>query len=250
METLWIMICIWFVLFAGSCLQGIVGFGMGLFAVGWMSLFLPVKDVTLIILALTVIMSSWVVRKLWKYIRWKIIASVLVGTAIGRVGSFWFIHNMGDTALAKQWLGITLIIIVILLYANGKFEQSIRAVTRPRLFAAFIGMTGGFIGGAFAIGGPIYAIYFLIAFKDKRKYNVNMQATFVISNLSTLIVHGIAGDMSPDFWFYTMTGIIPVLLGIRIGYSFFSKLSKPMLRHLASSIVLVSAIMMLWVNGG
>jgi hypothetical protein len=67
METIWVMIFIWFVLFAGSCLQGTVGFGLGIFAVGWMSLFLYVKDVTLIVLALTVILSSWIVGKLRIY---------------------------------------------------------------------------------------------------------------------------------------------------------------------------------------
>jgi uncharacterized membrane protein YfcA len=167
---------------------------------------------------------------------------------IGRLGSFWFIDHMGETTLAKQGLGITLIIIVILLYVNRRFEQSIRTFSRPRLFAAWIGVTGGFIGGSFAIGGPIYALYFLIAFKNKRKYNANMQAIFILSNLFTLAIHGMNGDMSPNFWYYTLTGIIPVLLGVRIGFSFFSKLSKPMLRHLASVIVLISALMMLWVN--
>lgn len=51
------LILILSILFIGSFIQGASGFGFGLFSMGFLPLFLTLKDSTLLVLALTVVIS-------------------------------------------------------------------------------------------------------------------------------------------------------------------------------------------------
>ncbi|OXM16293.1 sulfite exporter TauE/SafE family protein [Paenibacillus herberti] len=233
---------IWGGLLIGGFLQGSAGFGVGLFAAGILTAFLSVKDSTLIILALTIVMSSYVLLTSWRYIRWNMMVWVLCGTVIGRVAAFTFIHYLGETAAAKQWLGYMLIAIVLYLSIRPKIENKFQRFMKWNGTAVGIGAVGGFVGGAFAIGGPIYALYFIHLFQEKKDYNATLQAVFILSNLFTLGLHGWSGDISQVFWFYTMTGVVPVLAGVMLGSLLFNRMSRAAIQKWAYLIVALSAI--------
>ncbi|WP_165452642.1 sulfite exporter TauE/SafE family protein [Paenibacillus thalictri] len=237
---------IWGALFIGGFLQGSAGFGVGLFAVGILTIYVSVKDSTLIILALTIVMSAYVLITLWRHIRWRTIGFVLCGTAAGRVAAYWYIHHLGETEAAKQWLGFMLIAVVVYLYIRPKIESRFRRVMQRKGSAVGVGLAGGFVGGAFALGGPIYALYFIHLFADKKQYNATLQAVFILSNLFTLGLHGVSGDMGSVFWLYTLTGIVPVLAGVMLGNRLFHRMSRVGVQKLAYLIVACSAIRLIW----
>ncbi|MCM3748766.1 sulfite exporter TauE/SafE family protein [Paenibacillus pasadenensis] len=241
--TAWI---IWGALLVGGFLQGSAGFGVGLFAAGIMTAFVSVKDATLIILALTIVMSSYVLIRLWRHVRWTMMAWVLAGTAAGRLAAYGFIHRFGETAAAKQWLGFMLIAIVIYLCLRPRIESRFQSLMRWNGTAAGIGALGGFIGGAFAVGGPVYALYFIHLFQDKKEYNATLQAVFILSNLFTLALHGSSGDLGGTFWLYTLTGIIPVLAGVMLGSLLFRRMSRTAILNWAYIIVALSAVRLIW----
>lgn len=104
-----------------------------------------------------------------------------------------------------------------------------------RFITLFSGALGGFVGG------PFFVAYFLIRYEDKRHYIANLQLTFILLNSMTLIAHGLNGDLHHDFFFYTLTGCLIVLIGVTLGLKVFTFLSTKVIQNIAYTIILVSS---------
>jgi uncharacterized membrane protein YfcA len=233
-----------FILFLGSILQGASGFGMGLVAMGLLSVFLTVKEGMLIIQALTLVLSTCILFQLWRYIFWRDILPIIMSSLAGRVLAFFFVAQFGELPIMKKWLGIVLIIMVIYLFIKNKHQQEFQWSAGYGA-AVILGLLGGFIGGAFAVGGPFYVIYFLMRYKDKRNYNANLQVTFIFANVFTLLVHGFQGDLTQDFFFYVLTGSVVVWIGVTQGLKWFDQMPKKVIQKITFTIILLAGVNLL-----
>lgn len=241
---MWEMSSVLAILFIGSFIQGASGFGFGLFSMGLLPLLLPLKSSTLLVLALTVIISLHIVIKFRKSIRVKDLFFILIASWVGRVFSFFFLNLYGDMNFMKKVLGLVLIGMVIYLFMS-KREGDPPGIWKKPLFGILIGFIGGFIGGVFAVGGPFFVFYFLMRYTDKTSYNANLQATFVFTNLFTMILHGLHGDFYPSFYLYFLYGIVVVLLGANLGLRWFQSLPHTWIKKIATVIVLAAGVNLL-----
>lgn len=237
---MWELIAILFILLIGGFIQGASGFGFGLFCMGLFPFFLPLKSSTLIIVALTVIISLNIVIQLRKYILIKDLYYLLSFALAGRILSFYFLNHFGDMDILKKILGFILIGTVIYLNLNKK---GLSTSSNDKIYyAMIIGIIGGFIGGVFAVGGPFFVLYFLMRYNEKNHYNANLQITFVVLNSFTTILHGVNGDFTNTLWLYLILGIVVVLIGVNLGLKWFQYLPNEMIKKMASVIVLLSAV--------
>ncbi|MBP1931197.1 sulfite exporter TauE/SafE family protein [Ammoniphilus resinae] len=239
------LVYILIILFIGSFIQGSSGFGFGLFSMGLLSLILTVKDSILLILGLTILISIRILIKYYRFICWKELIPILCAALVGRIFAFFFIGQFGTSEMMKQWLGFVLLGLVGYLFLRPKKELSRLPFSDHLLFPVLVGLAGGFVGGAFAVGGPFFVVYFLMFYQDKRNYNANLQVTFFLSNLFTLIMHGLNGDVTPKLSLYILLGSLAVLFGVSIGLKWFERLPKEFIQRLAYSIVLVAGINLL-----
>ncbi|MFC6226462.1 hypothetical protein ACFQI7_01485 [Paenibacillus allorhizosphaerae] len=86
------------VIFIGSLCQGYSGIGFGLLSVGLITLYLPVKDSTLLILALTCILSVSIMVQLRNHIRLKAMLWFLISAFMGRGVCFVILEHYGNAA--------------------------------------------------------------------------------------------------------------------------------------------------------
>nr|WP_144923474.1 sulfite exporter TauE/SafE family protein [Paenibacillus bovis] len=235
------IVLILFILFIGSFVQGISGFGLGLVSMGLLSIFLSVKDSTLILLTLTVILSSHVLLKLRNYIIWKDIVPLLIGSLVGRVLSFVFLLYFGDTTEMKKMLGIVLIGMVIFLMVKRHSEKVINNANHP-IAPLLLGLVGGFIGGAFAVGGPFYVLYLLMRYEDKRHYHANLQTTFIFVNVFTILLHGFQGDLTKTYFIYVIVGSIIVWIGAKLGLKWFERMPIHVIQKLVYIIIILAGL--------
>lgn len=161
----------------------------------------------------------------------------------GRVLSFFILSFYGETEMMRKLLGLVLIGMVVYLYVSEKNTYT-PSFEKP-LFPMLIGLTGGMIGGIFAVGGPFFVFYFLMRYKEKERYNANLQASFIIMNSFTIILHGIHGDFTGSFALYFLLGIVAVLAGVHIGLKWFERLPHTRIKKLASLIVLIAGMNLL-----
>ncbi|WP_257346863.1 sulfite exporter TauE/SafE family protein [Pseudalkalibacillus decolorationis] len=236
------MTIILLIILLGSFIQGSSGFGFGLVSMGVLSIFLTLKDSMLIVLALTVILSSRIILKLWKYILLRDLYLILASALLGRILAFFFVAQFREAQFMKTILAFVLIGMVIYLYLKRKFSKNLDENKEKRFVPLISGSFGGFIGGAFAVGGHFFVAYFLSRYQDKRHYIANLQLTFIVLNMMTLFAHGLNGDLNHDFYFYTGTGIVIVLIGVTLGLKLFYRLPTKIIQNIAFTIILVSGL--------
>ncbi|OIJ15504.1 hypothetical protein BKP35_00470 [Anaerobacillus arseniciselenatis] len=228
------------IILIGSFIQGVSGFGFGLFAMGFLPLFFTVKESALFVMSLAVVVSACIIARNYKHIVLKAVLILLGASLAGRVISFFILNAFGEMDVMKKLLGLFLIAMVIYLFFNKK-EPSEAMMKRP-IIPLIFGFFGGFIGGIFAVGGPFFVFYFLLVFKDKYKYSANLQAVFFVNNAFSLMLHGFNGDFNSEFLLYFLVGVVTVVIGSNIGMKMFDKLPRETIKKFAMYVVLVAGL--------
>ncbi|GAA0364069.1 putative membrane protein YfcA [Bacillus horti] len=242
----WELIFVIGIFIIGSFVQGASGFGFGLVAMGMLPIMFSLKDSTLLVMSLTLILSLNILSKIYKYIEWRSLFIILSGAFVGRLMAFFFLTTYGEMDFLKKWLGVFLVLLV--LYLFFKKDRQVSEVWMKPIVPVLLGSLGGFIGGVFAVGGPFFVFYFLLLYQDKRKYNANLQATFFLTSLFTLILHGSHGDINTSFYLYFIVGIGSVFLGSTLGLKWFDRLPQALIKKLAMSLVLLAALNLILFN--
>jgi uncharacterized membrane protein YfcA len=173
----------------GACVQGSLGFGLGLIAAPVLALldrnFVPVP-VLMLAFALTIVVAFRERAELdWRGIKWAFLGRV-PGSLLGTFAVVW---------LPEKWLLIvfaSLILSGVALSAAGLRIQPTRTV----LFSA--GLTSGFMGSLTSVGGPPMALVY------QRHSGAQLRATlalfFTFGAFVSLALLGIAGQVeSGDF---------------------------------------------------
>ncbi|WP_416147359.1 sulfite exporter TauE/SafE family protein [Salipaludibacillus sp. HK11] len=229
------------IFFIGSFIQGVSGFGFGLIAMSFLPLLFTVKESTLLVVALAFVLSVSIAVQMFRHIQWKAIIILLSAALLGRICAFFILDQHGDNDILKVLLGIFLIAVVVYFFKSKR--PDVNRVTNRTWLPALLGLGGGLVGGVFAVGGPFFVFYMLLIFSnDKYAYSANLQVSFVMTSLTTILLHGINGDFNVDFFVYFLVGVISVLVGSRIGVLFFKRISQENIKKLAAVVVAVAAI--------
>lgn len=231
------------IILIGSFIQGVSGFGFGLFAMGFLPIFFTVKESSLFVMSLALVVSACIIIRNYKHIIIKSLLIMAAASLSGRVISFFILNAYGEMDVMKKILGVFLIAMVVYLLLNNK-EPSPELLKKPTIPIIF-GFLGGLVGGIFAVGGPFFVFYFLLVFKDKYKYSTNLQAIFFMNNGFSLVLHGFNGDFDASFFVYFLVGVVTVIIGTTLGLKMFDKLPREMIRNFAMGVVLLAGLNLL-----
>jgi len=219
---------------------------------GLIPLVLTVKESTLLLLAVSVVMSIGILAEHRGQIRLGEIGWVLAGSLISRIPAYFVLDEFGGSEQIKRILGAVLILMAAWLWLNSvRGNRGDPAAREERPAVSFlIGFAGGFTGGLFAVGGPIFALYFLYRYEDKRKYIAGLQMTYLIANLLTLGLHGASGDIGADLALIILAGSAASWLGVRLGVKLFGRLPAGAIRKFALVVVILSGLNLVIFTGG
>lgn len=238
---MWELLGILLILFIGSFIQASSSIGFGLFAMGFLPMLISLQDSTLLIVSLAVVISLKIFIKYFKHVHVKSLLFVLVPALAGRVLSFFILSYFGNMDDMKKWLGFVLVGMVIYLLAS-KQNPVAGSDLNMRNAGIFVGFIGGFIGGVFAIGGPFFVFYFLLYHRDKFVYNANLQASFLCTDLFTVLLHVLNGDFHGELSTYFLLGSIIVFLGTILGLRWYEHIPHAMTRKIASFIIFIAGL--------
>ncbi|MFA9559978.1 sulfite exporter TauE/SafE family protein [Evansella sp. AB-rgal1] len=235
------LVIIFFILLFGSFVQGVSGFGFGLIAMSMLPFFFTVKESTLLVISLALVLSTSIALQMFKHIQWRSLIVILGAAIVGRIGGFYILHHYGEMDILRVFLGVFLVLVVIYLFLSKPPKPD--TIVNETWLPILLGFSGGLIGGIFAVGGPFFVFFFLLLYHDnKYTYSANLQVTFVVTAVITVVLHGTSGDFSMEFLSYFLVGLISVLLGSRIGVHFFKKLSQNNIKKIAGVIVAIAAL--------
>lgn len=103
----------------------------------------------------------------------------------------------------------------------------------------------GCCAGAFTIGGPMMALYFVAIARDKDTYVANMQFLFVTTNVINFAMRAARGLYGPEHIGVTAVGVVFVLVGMVVGDALSRRMSGDIARRVVYIGVGVSGMVTL-----
>lgn len=227
--------------FVGTVIQGISGFGFGIFVMMVFPFLLPNYTAGVTISGmLSIVSNAAIAIRMRKHVAWKklwipLIANVAVSTAA-------ILFSVGQSdALLKKLLGVFLILMSLyFLFLGGKF--TIRPTGRN---GAIAGALGGLLGGLFGTGGPPMVVYLLSSSESNEEYLGTIQTYFALTNVSTIIIRACNGMMTPLTVQYWAIGLLALAIGFFVGQKLFRRLDGAKLKKIVYIFMIFSGIVML-----
>lgn len=233
-------VVIFFIILIGSTIHGATGFGFSLFVMPLLTLLLPVKTTTIVVLNLVFILVTIIFFRMKKHINIQLIKYVILGTISGRTAGFLILERLNNDIL-QTLLGIVLIIISIYFIF---YSTTIK--TRPTMLKGIVaGIISGILGGIFNVGGPPLVLFFLSATEDKKEYQASLQAVFMIVCLYSILLHNLYGNYNYQVLKLTFFGVVAVGLGSMLGGYIFTRINLGIIKKSICYLIAFLGIMII-----
>ena len=215
---------------AGGIIQPLTGFGSAVILMVAAQYFFDITIAPGVVAAIFMFQSGIMAWNRRKIIDLK---QILPPIALYTVCSLAVINLLGSMdlhVLTAAFGGFLMLLALYFLFIAK------RVSLKPGLAAGML--CSGFSGccaGAFTVGGPMMALYFVAIARDKDTYVANMQFLFAATNLTNLAMRAVRGLYGAQYLPVTAVGVIFVLVGMVIG----SALSKRMNGDVARQVVYI-----------
>ena len=222
----------------GGLIQGMTGFGSGIFVMMFFPMFLPVLQAGALSSASSVTITAPTAWKYRKHIRPRDFLLPALFYCSCSALALRLAAN-ADFTFMKATLGLFLMLISLyFLFVAGKF--SIQATP---LTAFICGCLSGTFSGLFGIGGPPMVIYFLaITGDDKDAYIANTQGFFLVAMLFTTAVRIYNGIITPSLAILMIPGMLGMFIGKTLGLRIIQKIDVAMMKKIIYVFLFLSGL--------
>ncbi len=227
--------------FIGSVLQSGLGFGNGVFIMNFYpNMFDYQKAVALCQIA-SVALTATVTVRWFRYVNWRILLPILIPAFFASTLATRLSIGM-DTSVLKLCLGVLLVFLSIYFTFIAK-NVSMKASPKSGIVAGLIAGTGT---GLFAIGGPIAALYFSPASKDKKEYIATIQCYFFFNGGLSLLIRLLSKNIMTRGDFPLVGAVIGgAFLGTFAGLKIVSILNADVLRKLIYAFIGINGLVII-----
>ena len=220
-----------------SYIQGVTGFGFGIFSMIFLPSILQYTEANILASMLSALTSAIIVLVAFRKITWKNLFFPLLGCLITTYIAVAFIESQNNETLSLL-LGIVLLLLSVYFFF---FSEKIKI--RPTWYAGLItGIISGLMEGMFSIGGPPAVIYFLQSEEDSDHYLSTISAYFVFSGLISVGTKAVAGFITLNVWIGLAIGILGMLFGSFVGKKTRDHIKPVMIKKAVYGVMAISGV--------
>lgn len=223
---------IYLILLIGACLQGLIGFGLGLFSAPILFLFAPqLVPAPMILNGLAITLVLLFTHR--THINKREASFSLVGGSIG-VFLATAVISLVNLAQYQILFGITIVVAVILSIAGFTPQIS-------RLSSTIAGVLSGFMGTLTSAGGAPMGLLYQTS--DQEKIRANLSLFFVYINFLSIVSLSIAGMVSQQDLLLFLYSVPAVASGWLLSVYVRPHINVKLMRPLVLSIAFLSGLM-------
>ena len=223
--------------FVGGLTSGLAGFAMGLVVSGvWLHIITPVQTATLIV-GFGLLTQGYAIWKLRDALRWRAVAPVIVGSAIGvPIGTP--LLTAVDPAYLRTGIGVLL----VLYSAYGLARPAFKPVPSSTPADVVVGSVNGLLAGLTGLTGIVVTIWCQL-----RGWSKDAQrAVFQPVNFATVVVSAvsfsIAGVVTAETVTLYLLGLPLMALGLWVGFKLYGRLDDATFRQVILVLLLLSGL--------
>ncbi len=216
------------------------GFGGGLIAIPFLSLFLGVRDAVTLSLIFQFLMGILII-KTYKTIDWKAALPMTVGIILGTLFGTYGLFSV-DEVLLRKFLAI----FILLFLAKTLIDKNL-SVTQSfqKQFSFAAGAVGGLFQGMIGTGGPILTSYLSVLIKGKDILRATLMYLFFVTSIVRIFISLATGLFNPT----VITMAIPTMpfffLAIILGSYAHKKIEEQRYQYSIYVLLLFAAILLL-----
>lgn len=232
------------IVFAASVVQGVSGFAFGMVVLMvFPYLFGYTKSLVLAALMATLVMlyNAFLYRKTidWTWIpKWLLVYVVadLIGVLV--------LKRVGDHPIWYPLMGGIFILMALYLL----WGQKIIHVQPGMSSLVVLSVLSGLIMGAFGVGGPLMAAFFLEATDSKEYYLGTSQLVLGLTLAIDFLLRVINGMFTVDLVGYTLLGVVSMAAGLYIAKALVSRMDALTMRKIICLVMMADGVFMLFHN--
>lgn len=173
------------IIFIGSTVQGVIGFGLGTISTPIMALIKP-ELVPVVVLCLAFVIACTTLHRSWSETDWKMVWYSNIARLPGTVLAVWALAILSTNSL-QLCIGCAVIFTMVL--SSLGWTPKVNAPN-----TVFAGLLSGFLGTSTSIGGPPMAL--LMKSFNPTKARGTLSATFVFGSVVSMLTLGIGGQIT------------------------------------------------------
>jgi uncharacterized protein len=222
------------VVFFAVITQTLTGFGAGLVSMAFLPGILGVRTAAPMVALITGTLELILLIRFRTAFNLKAVWRLAVTTLIGLPIGVWALRGVSEKILLPI-LGV--VMAGYALYALFNFKL-------PRLehpgWAFLTGFLSGILSGAYSVGGPPVIIYGNCRGWEPDEFKSNLQGFFLLNDSLAILLHGIAGNLTPA----VKTGYLWALPVIGLGLLAGAGLERLVNPHTFRKLVLILLVIM------
>ena len=235
--------------FAGSFIQALTGFALGLIVMGTAGLLglASIPFLAAVVSMISMANGAWVLGRHPRAIDWPQLGWMTLGLApmiaLGMALLAWM--NAAVPVLLQQLLGVVILAAAAVLFFRP------HPLHRPSgaMAGLLSGAAGGVLGGLFSTAGPPIVFHIYRQPWDMGRIRSTLLAIFFLSTLLRLVVQILRGEFEPAMLEAAAWCLFPVLLAAQLGARLTRHVPIKLMRRLAFVLLAASGLGLLLVRG-
>ena len=217
---------------AGAWLKGYTGFGASMFWMTSLSLVFPPLQVVPMVLMFEVVTSITLLPQIWKDVRWRSIALLLLGTwAATPLG----IHALANLPATPIRMALAIVVFVAAILILRGFALS-REPGRPATVG--VGLMAGVLNGSMGIVGPPVILFYFSSPIGVVAGRASIIAYFIGTDSVATAIFAAEGLIDADVYWRTAMFLPFLILGVVAGSRGFVKTDPETFKKVALFVLL------------
>jgi uncharacterized membrane protein YfcA len=224
--------------FAGAYLKGYTGFGASMFWVTSLSLVLPPLQVVPMVLMFEVATSIFLLPRIWRQVRWRSIAALLLGT--------WAATPLGIYALASlPATPIRIALAVVVVVAAVLILRGFALKKEPGNPAAVgVGLMAGVLNGSMGIVGPPVILFYFSSPIGVAAGRASIITYFIGTDSVGTAMFAAQDLIGGNVYWRTALFLPLLLLGVAIGDRGFLKTDPETFKRIALFVLIALSVLL------
>lgn len=232
------------VVFAGSFLQGMSGFGFGLFAMAILPFFLPLPTAAALVASVAAFVGLIMVWRLREHLQLRAVlvplTAVLIATPLGV-----YILKVADETVLRTVLGVLIIAAALFFIFDVSKFFTIEPTPKNAIGA---GALSGVMGGMFNIGGPPLVLYFVQTARDNLSYKASLEFIFFTASTMRLVSHFSLGNLTRADAGLVLAALIAGLSGAFLGLRLLRRMNLKQITPFVSGVMLLAGLGLIFLH--
>jgi len=222
-----------------------LGFGANVLSVALGAHLLPVDQILPAILPTSLVLSGWIAWRQRSHIAGRVLSREVLPWALVGFPLGLFVFQTSDTAFLQRMLGAVVAVLGLVELLRARGSTAAETQRLPAAASRGLLISGGFVQGLFASGGPLVVYVLSRHGLAKGAFRATLCLLWVLLNSVLLVSYGMSGRIGGASLQLTAWVVLPMVLGLFLGQQLHSRLHLTAFRKAVDCVLLASGVVLL-----